>query len=189
MKRIFLTSFCCVVAFLAAHAQTTDTTATSNSNYQQIVTYLEHQLNNLVLVNEDYPNNAYLSTTTSFTGFKISKDASGKIFLNLKKRKRYIINNKEKTIVYTVDNMSTPICNITDIKKVDSDGKTYISILGETEITCEEHSNIPNQVGRKSLSNGLYFNLNMEASNTIETIKNAFLYLSTNCPTKKKDIN
>ncbi|MBL0183896.1 MAG: hypothetical protein IPP96_17065 [Chitinophagaceae bacterium] len=170
------------------HKQT-DTTATSNSNYQQIVTYLEHQLNTLVLVNEDYANHSYLSTTTSFTGFKISKDASGNFFLNLKQRKSYIINNKEKTLVYSVDNMSTPICNITDIKKVDSDGKTYISILGETEITCEEHSGYSLNVGRKSLSNGLYFNLYMEASNTIEMIKNAFLYLSTYCPTKKKDIN
>ena len=187
MKRIFFTSFCCVVAFLAANAQTTDTTATSNPIYQEIVNYLEHKLN--TLVNKNYFNRGAESYTTSFTDFKISKDTRGNIFLKLKETKRYDVTNNEGKLVYLVFNMSTPICNITDIKKVESNGKTYISILGETIRTCVEHSNIPNQVGRMSQMNGLYFNLNMEASNTIETIKNAFIYLSTYCPTKKKDIN
>ena len=65
MKRISLTSFCSVVAFLAANAQTTDTTATSDPFYQQTVTYLEHKLN--TLVNENYDNRGGKSSTTSFT--------------------------------------------------------------------------------------------------------------------------
>ena len=187
MKRIFFTSFCSVVAFLAANAQTTDTTATSKSIYQEIVTYLEHKLN--TLVNENYNYRGGKSSTTSFTDFKVSKDTSGNIFLNLKETLRNDVTNNEGKSGYFVYNLSTPICNITDIKKVESNGKTYISILGKTIRKCVEHSNIPNEVGRMSQLNGLYFNLNMEASNTIETIRNAFFYLATYCQTEKKDIN
>jgi hypothetical protein len=186
MKRIFLTSFCCVVAFLAAHAQTTDTTATSNSIYEEIVNYLEHQLNTLVPVS--YENKVNWSTTTSYTDFKISKDSSGNVFLNLMEKKTYEFSNNGEKKSYQAYYLSTPICNITEIKKVDSNGKTYISILGKTISKCLEHSSFT-YVGQKNQLHGLYFNINMEASNSIETIKNGFLYLSTFCPTGKKDIN